>query len=192
LGDILVAFKDYIIRKNTNSLQSVESNQIRLIHLGLNLYDSGYKGKKILTHEYFASSPFHIPEGLSMEDALKVISYLSSHTPDGQRVKPLSNIFLVNDQLEDFGFTRINLIQNERTKTTQRYDGIILPTIEIDTHIDLPEVIDIITTSDKKIFQKTSLAKKYFDWYIPNINAQDIDEIYKKTNIIINPNQSYM
>lgn len=110
--------------------------------------------------------PFMLPEGMSREDAFKVLSYLtdfiekeeSLETCSFRSVKALDKVI----DLERLGFKRIDINLND------------------DSH----EVIDLFTIKGRVLlFKQSKQYQKYFEWYTNGITLNQVKKIYNKCGI---------
>ena len=126
------------------------------------------------------SSPFMIPKGMSIENACKVISYLSEKLEKEYNVEPASedSVALVSRELSKYGFEKL-----ECDYTPGHYHSVsqyhLLNKIETEFDESLKATTDLITfDGSKKLFKKSVLGGKYFNWFTENVTEKDVIDIY--------------
>lgn len=108
----------------------------------------------------FPCRPFKLPEGMSRDDAFKVLSYLTDFIERNDEIEPLSlksvrTLDSVLD-LDRFGFKHVE--ENDEEK-----------------------IIDLFTVTGRLLlFEKSKLYKKYFEWYTEGVTRDEVLEIYNK------------
>lgn len=167
-----------------NDLKDV--NKIRLYYIALEKFQ---RTGDILTtrigQTFGISSPFKIPEGMSLKDACKVISFLSVKIEKEYNLEPASekSVAAVSKILESFGFEKIDGYDHGHIHTVLTLDN---PFKRIKTTVEqccgkIDGVADLFTiNADFKLFQRTDLYDRYFEWFTYNRYADEIKEIYKK------------
>ena len=87
----------------------MENKNIRLVYIGLAPYNS-YAGGKKIGETLLASPTFALKEGMSMEEAYKVISYLSLKVERDYHLNPgcRESVIRVCSILENYGFKKVN------------------------------------------------------------------------------------
>lgn len=111
----------------------------------------------------WAFDPFMLPEGMTREEAFKVLSYLIDFIEKREdiescsfaSVKTLNNIL----DLERFGFKKV-----EET--------------------DKSKVLDLFTVDGRVLlFKQSSMYQRYFEWYSKGVSREEVEEIYAKHNM---------
>jgi len=103
--------------------------------------------------------PFLLPDGMNVEEAFKILSYLTDFIESDDDIKNLSFQavstldYVLN--LKRFGFKRIDFQPNEE------------------------EIADLFTIVGRvERFKNSKYNEKYFEWYIPNVTKDEIEKIY--------------
>lgn len=146
-------------------------------------YNEGYRIGTTLG----VSSPFMIPKGMSLESACKVISYLSEKVEKENNIEPASedSVALVSKLLEDYGFKKMDV-----DYTPGHYHSVSEPRSfsKINTSFDDPieSTYDLITVDgDNKLFKKSVLGTRYFDWFKEGFSKEDIIEVYNDSYLSV-------
>ena len=177
-----MGFIDYIKNKKIIKEKTIPDSQndsIRLCYIAFERFQDMAKLGK--TYEMY--NPYKLPEGMSMEDACKVVSYLSKKVEYRKNIEPASrtSVQLVNNLLKDYGFNNIDSIKGTHLHSVEIYN----PFRNIDTESincqELEGVTDLFTIGgEPSLFRKSKLNDRYFDWFTPNVSHQEIYDIYKK------------
>lgn len=106
---------------------------------------------------------FYLPEGMSKDDAFKVLSYLTDFIEKSLDLPECSfkAVNLLNEalKLERFGFRKV----------------------ETSVEPQANEIADLFTLSGRtEQFKKSKYAEQYFEWYTPNVSKQEVETIYHK------------
>ena len=107
--------------------------------------------------------PFELPNGMSREDAFKVLSYLTDFIEERNDIEPCSlKSVLTLDKaidLERFGFSRVE-------------------------ESDDSKVLDLFTVTGRLLlFKRSELYKKYFNWYKEGVTLEEVHSIYDKLSM---------
>lgn len=107
--------------------------------------------------------PFRLPNGMSREDAFKVLSYLTDFIEERNDIEPCSlKSVLTLDKvidLERFGFTRVEESNDN-------------------------EILDLFTVTGRLLlFKRSELYKKYFNWYKEGVTLEEVSSIYNKLSM---------
>lgn len=111
-------------------------------------------------------SPFTLPDGMSRQDAFKVLSYLTDYIEQKFNLEPCSHksVSALDNalNLERLGFKKLNIsLDNDST-----------------------DVIDLFTVSGRvQLFKKSNHYQKYFEWYIDGVTLEEVKNIYNKCGI---------
>ncbi|MBE5739004.1 MAG: hypothetical protein E7354_04690 [Clostridiales bacterium] len=174
LGDVSILAKaDYTKRIPT----------IRLYYTALERFNRYGTEEPKVGQTFGISSPFRLPTEMSIEDACKVVSYLSEQVEQNNDIEPASeqSVAMVSNILSQYGFERVESKEKGHYHTVSDY----LPFRKIRTDsIPVCEAIEGVTDlftvgGDFKLFKKTDLHDRYFDWFTAGITKQDIETIYK-------------
>lgn len=112
------------------------------------------------------SKEFMLPNGMTREDGVKVLSYLTDFIEKRDDIEPcsLKSVRTLDSvlDLEQFGFTRIK------------------PSLSN----DVEDVVDLFTVTGRLLlFKKSELYSKYFEWYKEEITLEEVEGIYNKCNM---------
>lgn len=140
----------------------IEEQKYYRLHY-LNYYNIGesYGYHNMRGETDWACKPFELPNGMLKNDAFKVLSYLTDFIEkcsdmEEASLKSVRTLDSVLD-IERFGFKRLNFKPNEE------------------------DIIDLFTVGGRiKRFKSSKYYSKYFDWYIPNVRKDEVEEIYEK------------
>lgn len=110
--------------------------------------------------------PFMLPEGMSRDDAFKVLSYLNDFIEKDANLEPCSykSVAALDKviDLERLGFKRLDMNLDD----------------------DSDEVIDLFTIKGRVLlFKQSKQYKKYFEWYTEGVTFKKVKEIYSKSGI---------
>ena len=135
-----------------------ENNIYRLHHIR---YCKDLMGISHETHCFF--EPFKFPKGMTREEGLKVLSYLTDFLEENYNVSEcsLKSVNLLEDaiNLERFGFERVEIENNKN-------------------------IVDLFTIEGRiKRFKISEYYPKYFNWYKENVSKDEIESIYEKIGI---------
>lgn len=109
---------------------------------------------------YYPLEPFKLPNNMTREEGLKVLSYLTDciETRDDVDECSIKSVNMLDDMLEEYGFTRVN----DDNKN----------------YIHLFTVTGIVP-----LFKHSKLYSYYFEWYRKNITLDEVLKIYSKYNM---------
>ena len=147
---------------------------IRLYYIALEKFLKYGTDQMMVGQTYGVSSPFRLPNGMTFEDAFKVVSYLSDKVETENNLEPASekSVIMVSNILENYGFRKVDAVSS------------YVPFSKIKTAFPAGEqiegVVDLFTVGGNfRTFKKTDLHKRYFDWYSKGVTAEKIQDIYK-------------
>lgn len=141
-------------------------NQImyRLHYVDYHRIGEGYRMKpnNVGTMD-FSFKPFLLPQGMSREDAFKVLSYLTDYIEKRNHLTPCSydSVAFLDKMLEldKLGFVKLNT--------------------SLDKYSD--EVIDLFTVTGRLLlFKQSEYYQKYFEWYTENVTFEEARDIYAR------------
>ncbi len=110
--------------------------------------------------------PFMLPNGMSREDAFKVLSYLTDFIERELKLEPGSqkSVAVLDHvlDLERLGFRRVNISLDK----------------------DCEDIIELFTVTGRlQLFKNSSQYRKYVEWYQENVTFSEVKKIYKKCGI---------
>ncbi len=166
------------------------NDMIRLVYVSVTPYKDVYNDEKKYGALYITSSAFKLPENMTMEQACKVVSYISEKVEKENNIEPASkeSVGMTSFELENYGF-----IKNK--KITPKYAHMIgTAPFAKNPDIDLKAVdgvVDLITYGGKSgCFEKSDLYPRYFEWFTPNVTKKEVDGIYNSLNIKLKPQKN--
>ena len=155
---------------------------IRLYYIALEKFLKYGTDQMMVGQTYGVSSPFRLPNGMTFEDAFKVVSYLSDKVETENNLEPASekSVIMVSNILENYGFRKVEGEEKGHFHAVSSY----VPFSKIKTAFPAGEqiegVVDLFTVGGNfRTFKKTDLHKRYFDWYSKGVTAEKIQDIYK-------------
>ncbi len=109
--------------------------------------------------------PFYLPEGMSRDDAFKVLSYLTDFLESNLELKECSHqsVSALDGiiDLERLGFKRCN-----------------------DNNIHEEDIINLYTVTGRELlFKRSKHYPQYFEWYQEGITFEEVKAIYEKYGI---------
>ena len=166
--------------------EEYKNKAIRLVYIDIDHYISKQLKMSYLDQDYFISSPFELPEGMSLEDAYKVVSYISETTEREEELQPASqaSVSLTSAQLENYGFKKQPAKQEGYIHSRRICDD--MPKSIRSCCNSVPNVVDLFTVANMTNFKKTNLSDRYFEWFTPNVTKEEIEKIYDSLNLQIN------
>lgn len=110
--------------------------------------------------------PFLLPKGMSRDDAFKVLSYLTDYIEG-------------NLGIEECSRKSVELL--EKTLDLERLD---FRRLNISTDKIEEDIIDLFTVTGRLLlFKNSKYYSKYFEWYTEGVTFEEVEAIYKKSNI---------
>ena len=174
--------KQYNKQKSINFANFNYTN-IRLYYVALERFTRYGSSEIKLGETYGISSPFRLPHGMSYKDACKVVSYLSEKVEKENNLEPASesSVAMVSKILPSYGFERIEGMEKGHYHAVSDYK----PFYKIKADYfpackKIDGVVDLFTVGGHfKVFKKTDLNDRYFDWFTEGVTKQEIENIYK-------------
>ena len=150
----------FIQDKLTYSGYPETTKLIRLVYIDLKEAQLGRKS--VVKVNEVPLTKFNIPEGVSLVDALKAVSFVYDQV--SKKVDNKQNYLLTsqltNHCLQQFSFTEIPETRRKKEKCLNLY----------------------FVGGNQKLFPATAQYDSYVDWYIPEVSRDTIKEIYKASN----------
>lgn len=133
----------------------------------------------------FKTSPFQFPEGMTIDEACKVVSFIANQTKDpffsyGTR----KDVVLTSQRLTDYGFEPAETPLFEQGG----YSHQILDKTSTKKHFhqEVNGVLDLFTVGgDFDLFKNTDLYDRYFNWYTEGVSYDEIRAIYERLDIAV-------
>jgi len=157
------------------------SNKIRMVYVS---YESYYQNGDLSTpkrfgHTCYQSKQFRIPDGMTPEEACRVISCLSdciekeNHLHEGS----LKSVKMTADILPNYGF---EAVENSNCKDSHG-TGLLIPFAKLGCFCEpVEEVTDLITYGgEERLFRRSEIKKRYFEWYTADVTKEDVEQIYE-------------
>ena len=175
LKEKLIALKDKLLESTLSEEPSdaefyadLEDHRIgnqniyRLYYVNYHRIGSTY-GQSGIGMIDWAFDPFTLPEGMTREEAFKVLSYLTDfiERKDGIESCSFASVKVLNNvlDLERFGFKKVK-------------------------EEDESKILDLFTISGRvALFKKSSMYQRYFEWYSKGVSREEVEEIYAKHNM---------
>ena len=156
----------------------LECDTIRLVYVGLADYINRYTDERKIGETWGVTCPFKIPKGMTIENACKVISYLSEKVEREYGIEPASekSVCSVNKILKDFGFKKLVEYNHGHFHAVSNYH---YGTIDDDFCKQIDGVVDLFTFSGEKLFKRSVMYDRYFNWFTEGVTKEEVDEIYK-------------
>ena len=159
--------------------------KIRLFYVAIEKFDRyGVNGGKAFGKTFGVSSPFLLPSNMKLDDAYKVVSYLSEKVEKEEGLEPASekSVARVSNLLEYYGFDKLYGYSHGHFHGVQDalipFRKITVENLGFDAYCY--NVIDLFTVGGNfKLFNKTSLSDRYFEWFTKGITEEEVKEIYK-------------
>lgn len=173
LGDVSILAKaDYTKRLPT----------IRLYYVAFGTFANKTK----IGQTYGISSPFRVPTDMSIEDACKVVSYLSDKVETENDLEPAceKSVAMVSNILTNYGFEKVEGKEKGHYHAVTEY----CPTRKVESGVfpaceEIKGVVDLFSVGgDLKVFKHSDLHSRYFDWYTEKVSLEEVKEIYRKIN----------
>ena len=156
---------------------------IRLFYVALEKFTRYGSTETKLGQTFGVSSPFKIPKDMSIEDALKVISHLSEGIESELNIEPASerSVSVLSKVLTDFGFEKVEGYYHGHSHAVSKYNPLSKINITLPECEKIDGVIDLFTVGgDFRLFNKSNLQDRYFNWFTEGISKNEILEIYDK------------
>lgn len=160
---------------------------LRLYYVALEKFTSYGTNETKIGQTYGISSPFRLPHNMSMEDACKVVSYLSDKVENENDLEPAceKSVMMVSNILENYGFSKVEDVEKGHCHgvAVSEYTSFhkIQPILPMCKKMD--GVVDLFTVNgDQKLFKKFEMNSRYFEWYTEGVTKDEIDDIYQNIN----------
>lgn len=176
--------KDKNENKHIDSLDNqhiTSATKIRMCYVAMEKFSAYDTNQKKIGQTTGLSSVFELPQGMSLKDACKVISYLSEKTELENKLEPASenSVAKTSAILENYGFKKIDEANKGHYHCVQEYRP--FSTIKANLRENQQGAIDLLTVGgDFDVFKKSNLYATYFDWFTENVKKQEVEQIYQK------------
>lgn len=157
-------------------------DKIRLIYIRMEKFNKGGDPlESRIGQTLGVSSPFVLPKGVSLNNACKLVSYLSKKVEEENQLEPASeaSVALVSNLLGEYGFSKVEGYNHGHIHVVSYLH--IAKKIEVD-HCEVVEgCADLFTVDGSfKLFKKSNLYKRYFNWFDEKTKKEEIDKIFSK------------
>lgn len=158
--------------------------KIRLVYFSLEKYKD-HDDYSRLSQGFGMSNTYILPENMSIENACKVISYLSELVEQKHNLEPACprSISLVDNELENYRFKRVGDGWSGYIHGTCYYTSRAIelsPTLQR-AYNQGNRAIDLFTIGgDLKLFKRTNLYNRYFEWFTSGITKDEVRDIYNQ------------
>lgn len=160
---------------------------IRLYYVAFEKYNAYDSGLAKIGQTFGISSPFRIPRNMSIEDACKVVSYLSDKVEKENNLEPASekSVIAVSKLLSNYGFDIVYTEEKGHFHTVSEFSPFHkIKTDSLKASEKIDGVVDLFTIGgNAKLFKKTDLNSRYFNWYTKGVTKTEVEEIYKNNRI---------
>ncbi|MGN1208652.1 MAG: hypothetical protein ACI4TI_04215 [Christensenellales bacterium] len=158
---------------------------IRLLYVSFEKFKDHFSNETKIGRTIGVSSPFKLPKNMTLDDACKVISYLSEKIEAENNLNAGSqkSVALVSANLHKYGFKKINGFEHGYyhaigTKNAFKNNNDAIYASKIDG------VTDLFTVGgDICRFEKSDFNDRYFDWFTENVTKEMFENIYKKIGV---------
>ena len=155
---------------------------IRLCYISMEKFRRYGTNDVLIGTTFGVSSPFRLPNEMSIADAFKVVSYLSDKVETENNIEPASeeSVAKVSDLLTDYGFQKVESKERGHFHEISEY----CPGHKIKTDIaackQIDGVVDLFSVGgDFGLFKRSEFYPRYFNWYAESVSEEDIVKIYK-------------
>lgn len=155
---------------------------IRLYYVSLEKFTRYGTGETKIGQTYEIYNPYRLPYDMTIEDACKVISYLSDKVEKENNLDPASkeSVAMVDKLLGDYGFKVVYTEESGHYHTVSEH----VPFHKIKPGLDackkMDGVVDLFTVGgDFKVFRSSEMNERYFNWYTEGVKKQEVVEIFK-------------
>ena len=161
----------------------LQNRTIRMIYISMGKHYNPYQGEYMFEKELAVLPHYLIPDGLSLQEACEVLSYLSNRIEQDNNIEPasLTSVKSVCKVLSKYGFKKIEDNKSDYYHSHITYEWNPLNKEQYSSISEIDGVTDIITyRADDKIFKKSDMAERYFDWYTEDVSQHRFKELINK------------
>jgi len=174
LGDVsILARTDYTKRIPT----------IRLCYVAFEKFKRYGRDDVKVGKTYGYSNPYRLPLRMSLEDGIKVVSYLTEKVEkeNGLSTNSEKCVAEVSKRLSDYGFRKVEGYESGHFHEVADYER-VTSTLPVCKKID--GVVDVFTVGgEKSLFMWSELGKRYFKWNKKGIKREQVKDIYDNINM---------
>lgn len=164
----LLAAADYTVRLP----------KIRLMYVSMEKFLSHDNTTKVGT-TIDTSKVLFLPRCMTIEDACKVVSYISEKVEKECNLEPASpkSVAITTRLLEKIGFNSSDRYESGHFHTVSENK----PLRKIYLSNDINGVTDLFTVGGNlKLFNKSDMNERYFEWFTAGVTKEEVTEIYKR------------
>lgn len=169
------------------SEHNIKTPAIRLFYVALAPFIGYDDGMRKVGQTYGISSPFRLPNGMSIKNACKVVSYLSDKIEEENGLEPAceQSVIMVSSILENYGFKKVEDQDKGHFHSVSLYNPFYGLRTGFPACKKIEGVIDLFTVDGNfGLFKKSDLFDRYFEWYTEGITNQEVADIYKNIDEI--------
>ena len=160
--------------------------KIRLCYVSFEKFKSYASYETKLGQTYGVSSTFKAPKNMSLPEVCMVVSYLSDRIELKNNLEPAceESVIKVSNHLEKFGFEKIDSEGKGHYHRVYNRNALLNKCIKTGMlDKEKNDVVYLFTVGgDVKLFEKSDLNDRYFDWYIENVTTEEFKDIYKNVS----------
>ena len=158
-----------------------DGTKIRMCYVAIEKYNEYGTNIKKIGQTTGVSSVFELPQGMTINDACKVISYLSEKVEKANKLEPASenSVAKTSAILEQYGFKKVDETNKGHYHCVQECRPFATIKTNLPTSQSQQQVVNLLTVGgDFDVFKKSDLYAKYFDWFYEDTKQQEVEEIY--------------
>lgn len=171
-------FKKIIKQKEVKPQIDMNTDKIRLVYVGVSDHKRIYDGEPMLELTMFKSNVYQIPEGVNLEEACKIVSFIAEKLEVENKLVPasISSVISTANYLDKYGFKKLKGDGEYGHNTSiNSWGNVSYKNLDIKA---LDGVTDLFTISDSKdMLKKAPFCKRYFNWFTSYVSAKEVDEI---------------
>ena len=136
-------------------------------------------------HTYGISNPFILPKNMTLEEANKVVSYLTEKIEKENNLLQCSerSVSMISGLLEDYGFQEVKNSGAGHMHAITLFEPFRRIRAANARCAEMSNVADLFTVSgDVRLFENSELNRRYFDWYTPDVTEDEVNRIYERIN----------
>ena len=125
-----------------------------------------------------SSQVLFLPSRMTIEDACKVVSYISEKVEKDCNLEPacLESVAITSRILKKLGFNASDSYESGHFHTVSENK----PLRKIYLSNNINGVTDLFTVGGNlKLFNKSDMNERYFEWFTEGVTKEEITEIYK-------------
>jgi len=159
-------------------LASIKRNYIRLVYINMQKYNSRMDGQNKIGTTWATSGTFLLPVKMSIEEASKIVSYVSEKVEKEYNLEPASikSVEKTAEELQKYGFKLDDKEFCRFHQTEEEHFGRIYTNLPKETYY-----VDLFTVGgDFKLFKRTKEYDRYFEWFTEGVTKEEVEDICSK------------